>query len=173
MNGDHVKVDVSELKRFSEKLRMAADGGLRRDFLTFLEASGFELLRIIQDEVIRTKAVDTRLLLNSFHKGNENNIYSLSEGDVTLEIGTNLEYAKWVNDGHWLNPQGVSERFVPGVWNADGKFRYAPKAKTGMLLRQKFVPGKHFMEHSVKIMEKLFPKMVESWLDKWLDNLLG
>ena len=42
------------------------------------------MLQIIQDEIIRLDAVDTRLLLKSFHKGDSQNIYQLNKGDLTL-----------------------------------------------------------------------------------------
>ena len=119
-----------------------------------------------EDEIIRLKAVDTRLLLNSFHKGSADNVYEINEGDLSLEIGTNVQYAKWVNDGHKQKPG----RFIPGEWNGDGKFRYIPGAKTGMVLKANYVEGKHYMENSVKIMQKMFPKLVEAKLAQWMDS---
>ena len=166
----YVEVDVSELKEFTQKLHKAGTGEFKEALAEFLDGVGQEMLRVIEDEIIRLEAVDTRLLLNSFHKGGDDNVYELSEGDTTLEIGTNVKYAQFVNDGHWQNSQGVESRFVPGYWTADGKFRYTPGAKTGMVLKQKFIPGKHYMEHSVKIMEKLFPKMIEAKVTEWINN---
>ena len=52
-----------------------------------------------------------------------------------------LEYAKWVNEGHSQEPG----RFIPGEWNGN-KFDYKPGAKTGMVLKASFVEGLHFME---------------------------
>ena len=170
MNGQYIQIDVTDMRKFNEKLRKAANGELKKEFATFLDGTGFEMLRVIEEEIIRLKAVDTRLLLNSFHKGSSDNVYELDEGNLTLEIGTNVKYAKWVNDGHYANPQGVEKRFVPGVWTGDGKFRYQPGAKTGMVLKQQFVQGKHYMEHSIKIMEKIFPKLVEAKVAEWIEH---
>lgn len=166
MNGQYVEIDVSNLEAFNQKLKQAAGGDLKREFGEFLDGIGFEMLRVIEDEIIRLQAVDTRLLLNSFHRGSQDNIYELNEEDLTLEIGTNVEYAQYVNDGHKQTPG----RFIPGTWTGDGKFRYQPGAKTGMVLQASWVEGRHYMEHSVAIMEKLFPKLVEAKLAQWMED---
>ena len=170
MSGQYVTVDVSELRAFNDKLRKAAGGDLKRELALFLDGTGFEMLRVIEDEIIRLKAVDTRLLLNSFHRGDNDNIYELDEGDLKLTIGTNVEYAAFVNDGHWANPQGIESRFVPGYWTGDGKFHYQKGASTGMVLKQQYIEGRHYFEHSIYIMEKMFPKLVEAKLDQWLNS---
>lgn len=166
MNGQYVEIDVTDLVKFNEKLRQAAGGDLKREFAEFLDGVGFEMLRVIEDEIIRLQVVDTRLLLNSFHRGGQGNIYELNEDDLSLEIGTNVQYAQWVNDGHKQKPG----RFIPGTWTGDGKFRYDPGADTGMVLKASWVEGKHYMEHSIAIMEKLFPKLVETKLAQWLED---
>ena len=166
MNGQYVEIDVSEITKFAEKCGRAGKGELKRELLEFLDGLGFEMLRIVEDEIVRLRAIDTRLLLNSFHKGGADNVYELNEGDLTLEIGTNVKYAKWVNDGHKQQPG----RFIPGVWNNDGKFRYQPGAKTGMVLKANFVEGRHYWENSIKIMEKIFPKALEKRVSQWVEN---
>ena len=116
--------------------------------------------------------MDTRLLLISFNKGGDGNLWEMSEGGLTLEIGTNVKYAAYVNDGHWTNPQGVETRFVPGVWQGD-RFIYQPGAKTGMVLRQRWVEGKHYWESAVRIFEKMFPNVIEVKIQQWLDKYFG
>ena len=82
--------------------------------------------------------MDTRLLLASFEKGGQDGVWLLSDGDLSLEVGTNVKYAKWVNDGHKANPDGVASRFIPGKWVGD-RFIYDPNAKEGMVLKQQFI----------------------------------
>ncbi len=166
MNTQYVEIDISELRQFSDKLRKLADGEVKEELLRFLDATGFEMLKVIEDEIIRLKVVDTGLLLDSFHKGSENNVYELNEGDLSLEIGTNVEYAGWVNDGHSQTPG----RFIPGTWNGDGKFQYDPSADTGMVLKASRVDGKHYLEHAVTTMEKKFPQALERFIDNWLKS---
>lgn len=164
-----VSIDVTELRDFIERLGKAAGGDFKKELGLFLEGIGFEFLRILQDEIIRLKVLDTRQLLISFQKGGNGNVWTLSEGGLTLEVGTNVEYAKYVNDGHWTNPKGVERRFVPGVWKGD-KFEYQPGAKTGMVLKQHWVEGSHYWESALRILEKIYPKMLDEKLQEWLDN---
>lgn len=92
---------IRGLDQFIQSLDRASRGGLKRKYEQWLESMGFEFLDIIQDEIIRTKTVDTRRLLNSFQKGDQDNIFSMTEGSLKLDVGTNLDYASYVNDGHF------------------------------------------------------------------------
>jgi hypothetical protein len=86
---------------------------------------------------------------------------------------TNVEYAKFVNDGHWTNPKGIERRFVPGHWekaNGKGRFIYTPGEKTGMVLKMKWVEGSHYWESSIRILERLYPELLEKKLQSWLDE---
>lgn len=172
MNGRYVQADVTELEKLAKDLRKASVE-FKKDMALFLDAAGFDMLRIIQDEIIRLDVVDTRLLLKSFHKGGSGNIYELNDGDLTLTIGTNVEYAAYVNDGHWLNPQGVAKRFVPGYWTSNGRFVYQQGAKTGMVLKQRYINGRHYIEHAVNIMDVMFPKLAEKKLEDWFSRFLS
>ena len=92
--------------------------------------------------------------------------------DEQATIKTHAEYAYWVNYGH---RQEVG-RFIPGRWVGD-KFHYDPNAKnvnkisintvgggkltygstSGMVLKQPFVEGKHFVEQSFEQLQPLIP----------------
>ncbi len=96
------KVDIRELKRFAAKLEKAADGDLKRQFAVWLEAVGMEFLGVVQDEIIRLGVVDTRRLLSSFSRGNSDCVFRIRDDVLVLDVGTNVEYASEVNDGHKL-----------------------------------------------------------------------
>ncbi|MDE5564982.1 MAG: HK97 gp10 family phage protein, partial [Oscillospiraceae bacterium] len=148
-------------------------GELKKELVTLLDGAGFELLRVIQDEIMRLGSVVTTNLLSSFTKGSSDSIYRLSEGGLTLEVGTNVKYASYVNDGHMANPPGVERRFVPGYWKNTRygeKYIYDPGAETGMVLNQQFIEGQHYIESAVKIMEIMFPKFLEAKLDEWINS---
>ncbi|MGN0621139.1 MAG: HK97 gp10 family phage protein [Porcipelethomonas sp.] len=164
--------DSSEMRTFFEKCKAAGGGDFRKECGEMLEAIGTEFLRIIQDEIIRRKIVDTRLLLSSFHKGSSDNVWELNESGLMLEVGTNVEYAAYVNDGHWTCSKGEAMRFVPGRWNGD-RFEYDPSAKTGMMLKQKWVEGKHFWQDGLNIIEKMLPGILEAKIQQWLDRYFG
>lgn len=166
---DYVDFDFSEFKELFEKMQNAGKGDLKKEFELFLEGIGNEFLRILEDEIIRRKVLDTRLLLTSFHKGDDNNIWEITDDGLTLEVGTSLEYAAYVNDGHWTNTKGIERRWVPGYWESD-RFIYDPAAKTGMLLKQHWVEGKHYWESALRILEAIYPKLLEAKLQEWIDN---
>ena len=167
-----LEIDMSEFRDFFSKLEKAGENDFKQELQTFLDGLGMEFLRICEEEIIRRKVMDTRLLLHSFHKGNTNNVWTIEDGGMTLEVGSTVKYAGYVNDGHWTNTKGVEKRFVPGHWNGD-RFTYDPSAKGGMVLKQKWVEGKHYFDSAVRIMEKMFPDLLEAKLQKWLDDYFG
>jgi hypothetical protein len=172
MSGNYVKLDVSRCRAFFETVGRAAKGDFRRDMELFLEGIGFEFLRIVEDEIIRRKALDTRLLLHSFDKGSEGNVWEIKDGGLALEVGSSVKYAGYVNDGHWTNPKGVAVRWVPGRWEGD-RFIYDADAKTGMALKQRWVEGAHFWESALRILDKIFPKLLDEKLQEWLNKSFG
>lgn len=96
------KVGIQELKKFAKRLEDAANKDLKRQYNVWLEAIGMEFLGIVHDQIIRLGVVDTRRLLNSFSRGNEDCVFELNQAKLVLKIGTNVEYAAEVNDGHKL-----------------------------------------------------------------------
>ena len=168
----HVSIDLDEYREFFAQVRSAAIGDFKEELGTFLEGLGNEFLRILEDEIIRRKVIDTRLLLNSFHKGSEDGVWSLDVDGLTLEVGTSVDYAGYVNDGHWTNPKGQSGRWVPGEWEGD-RFIYDPEAKTGMYLKQKWVQGAHYWESALRILDTIYPEMLEKKMQEWLDSYFG
>lgn len=162
-----IEIDTSDLSTFFDKCKKAGSGDLKKEFELFLEGIGMEFLRVIQDEIVSKQVVDTRLLLSSFQKGDNDNVWILNEGSLTLEVGTNVKYAKYVNDGHWQN-----KRFVPGHWSGD-RFIYNPGEKSGMMLTAKRVEGKHYWESGIAIIEKMMPDFLERKMQDWLDKYFG
>ena len=156
----YVDFDTAGADKFFDALEAAARGGFRKELELFLEEVGNEFLRIVEDEIIRRKVLDTRLLLASFHKGDGNNLWELTEGNLTLEVGSTLEYAGYVNDGHWTNPKGVDRRFVPGYWQGD-RFIYDPTAEGGMVLKQHFVDEKPYFDYALRILDKMIPVFLD------------
>jgi hypothetical protein len=167
-----VEYDFSEFKEFFGRLRSAARGDFKQEIELFLEGLGNEFLRILEDEIIRRQVIDTRLLLNSFHKDGDGNVWELTDGGLTLEVGTSLDYAGYANDGHWTNTKGVERRFVPGYWDGE-RFIYDPSADGGMVLKQQWVPGAHYWESALRILDQIYPELLEAKLQQWLDEYFG
>lgn len=167
-----VEFDMSEMREFFQTLEKATKGDFRKEMELFLEGLGNEFLRILQDEIIRRQVMDSRLLLASFEKDGDGNVWRMQEGGLVLEVGTNLDYAGYVNDGHWTNTKGVERRWVPGHWQGD-RFIYDPAAESGMMLKQHWVEGKHYWDSALRILDTIYPELLERKLQEWLDSYFG
>ncbi len=164
-----INFDMSELKQFFQQMENVARGKFKEDFTVWLEAIGFDFLRVVQDEIKNRKVIDSRLLLDSFTKNDRGNIWRMLNSGLTLEVGTNVNYANYVEKGHWTNPQGTAQRFVPGYWEGD-RFIYDKNAESGMVLKQKWIEGKHYFESALRIYETIFKESTERKLQQWIDN---
>lgn len=171
---------IEGLDELIKKLKNAANGGLKEQMALWLEGMGMEFLDIVQDEIIRTGTTDTRRLLNSFNKGTaassiktkeSDHIWTITNGGLTLEIGTNVDYASYANDGHFtIDPsKNQDRRWVPGRWKGD-RFEYDPNADTGMLLKFQWVDGSGYWDNALAIFEKMFTKSLEKKVQQWLDT---
>lgn len=156
-----IKIDQSELKQLNEKIIQLAKT-FKGEIGEWFDALGIEFLGIVQDEIIRKGVVDTRLLLNSFSKGDANNLWEVGAGGLTLEIASNLEYSKFVNDGHMQH-----KRWLPGIWSGD-KFIYDASSNQGMMLTEKFIEGYHYWESADLLFQRIFEKSLEKKLDEFI-----
>lgn len=167
-----VKIDVTQMEEFFSKMGAAGNGDFKKEVTKFLETLAEDFLAKVQDAIINEDFSKSTNLVSSFKKGEKDNIWILSSGGTTLEVGTNVKYAAYVNDGHWTNKKGVERRWVPGYWDGE-EFVYVPGAKTGMLLKQQWVEGKHFWEDTINLMELTIPKYLEAKMDSWLAGYFG
>ena len=89
-------------------------------------------------------------------------------GDIN--VVNDMPWSEWYNDGHNLNPPGVAKRFVPGYWSGDN-FVYDPSAKTGMMLKQRFIKGAKVVESFEKFIKTRWDKAAEKGLDDALSEV--
>lgn len=162
-------VKVQGLNELMRKFNHLAGPATKQQIQLFLEKCGMDFLDVVQDQIIAMQVVDTRLLLNSFQPGNGNGIWEIEDGGMTLVVGTNVNYARAVNDGHWTTPKGVKQRWVPGTWKGD-TFEYNPGAKTGMLLKRKFVKEQPYWDNAVNIYEKMFGQQFQTLVNHWINQ---
>lgn len=157
-------IDVSGLEGLSRKFEEAS-----RRLLPLagevLEEAGNEFLDIVQDEIMRAENVDTRLMLDSFNRGSGYNIFELDLGGLALTVGTRVEYAKWVNEGHAQQPG----RFIPGIWNGE-RFQYIQGAKTGMVLKATRTKGSGFFDKSIAVIKRMFPDIAEAKFRRFISR---
>ena len=171
-----VDIDMTGFKEFFEQLERQAQGELRKEMETFLEGIGEEFLRLVEEQIIQRKVMDSRNLLTSFHKSADGNVWELEEDGLVLEVGSSVEYAGYVNDGHWTNTKGVAMRFVPGYWEGEGensKFIYDPDAEGGMVLKQHWVEGKHYFDAALRAIDGSLTKICEAKLQQWINKYFG
>lgn len=164
--GKYITVDISGLNEFVDALGAAGKTEFKKELRLFMNGLAQQFLTMVQDYIIEKKNINTRLLLNSFHIGKIEN-----EG-FTIEVGSNVEYAEYVNKGHWLNPKGVDMRFVPGYWKGD-EFIYTPGAKSGMMLKQNYVKGSHYWDDALRDIEKALPGILEDNIQNWINSYFG
>lgn len=167
-----LRVEIIGLDRLMTNFTKAGKGDFKRELTTYLDALGFEFLDIVQEEIIRTGTVDTRRLLSSFSKGGSDNEWVTRSGGLSLSVGTNVEYAGFVNDGHFtvdIN-SGRDRRWVPGVWVGDS-FQYQPgNRESGMLLKQQWVSGTNYWDNAEAIFKRVFDKSLERKIQQWIDK---
>lgn len=179
--GAYVTYDFSEYRAFFEKMG-AASKDFHKQLEQWLDAMGVEFLNEVREQIISRNVKRTTLLLHSFEKGSEGNVWEADLGALRLEVGTSIEYALWANNGHrtfgpsktkhFKLPNGEDARFVPGYWSGD-EFIYDPSAKGGMVLKFHWVEGKHYFDAALKVFAPVFEKSFERKLEEWLASYFG
>ncbi|KXZ13389.1 HK97 gp10 family phage protein [Bacillus nakamurai] len=162
---------IKGLEQWNQSLAKAASGDFSRQAAKWLEQSGMQFLDLVRDELIHSRGIDTERLLSSFRKGAQDHVWITEKGGLSLEIGTNLDYASFLNDGHWtVSDENV--RWVPGYFQGS-RFIYDPSASTGMALKKQWISGSQFWDDALLLYEKLFENSLNRRLDKWLNTLGG
>lgn len=102
-------------------------------------------------EAKKTSAVVTGNLQKKYDFTKPVNAYGKYVGDLQ----NNADYASFEELGH-----RQKKRFVPGVLK-NGKFFYDPKAKTGMMLSEKWVQGSFCLTIIADKYNKMIPETYE------------
>lgn len=169
----HNGIRVEGLEEFLRGLT-SIQNDLRDEAKLWLNSLGEMFLDEVQREIIRSQTVDTRRLLNSFNKGDSENVWKISDGGLELEVGTNVKYAKFANDGHFtIDPsKGLDRRWVPGNWVGD-RFEYDPSSSEGMLLKFTWVDGSEYFDTATRIFEAMFQRSIDNKLEQFINARLG
>ena len=102
--------------------------------------------------------VDTSRLADSF------SFYVDVSGSLgSVEYGTNVEYALYVNDGHVQH-----KRFLPAdKLSVGGKAKYLKnRNQKGIMLKESYVNGSFFMEKGMQDAKPRLNRLVESFLQQ-------
>ena len=112
------------------------------------------MANIYHSEVIPNVPVDTSRLVD--------NIFIFGDGipQDYIEVGTNVKYALFVNDGHVQH-----RRFLPAErLSAGGKAKYLKDGAKGIMLQERYVAGKFFMEKGLTSAKPRLKRLVESFM---------
>lgn len=157
-------MDFREFQKRIEKLNQTMPHALER----IVYQLGEELLNYVIEELNHQDLIDTGTLWNSFSQGDPNNVWEF-DGDrdtLTLEVGSNLTYAEYLNDGYTIE----KPYFVPGYWNGVGKFIYDRGAKGGFMVRPRSFIGRKYFDIALQNfrggMKALLEKLLQAELER-------
>ena len=111
----------------------------------------------IKDELENGKHVDTSRLISSI------SVFGEGRPQDYIEVGTNVEYALYVNDGHVQHKRRLkADRLTVG-----GKTKYLKnRNQTGITLSERYVAGSFFMEKGMQDAKPRLNRLVESFLQQ-------
>lgn len=129
------------------------------NFVDKWEAKKAQLLmrmgNLYHAKVIPHVPVDTSRLVDS--------IFVFGEGipNDYVEVGTNVEYALYVNDGHVQH-----KRFLPAErLTVGGKTKYLKnKNQKGIMLSERYVQGKFFMEKGLNDAKPQLERLISNFM---------
>lgn len=109
--------------------------------------------RIYQAEVKKHTPVDTGRLRASIYVSEVMNFNSIF-------VGTNVEYAQYVEEGH-----NQYRRFVPGYWRESGGFQYVPYFENGgMMLSDRWVQGSYMFRKGLLGAKPKFAEEIQDFM---------
>lgn len=111
-----------------------------------------------------TRAIDTGRLRGSF---------SLEVGGDYVEYSTNVEYALYVDEGHVQH-----RRFLPvSTMSLNGGKNYKLYLKSadqrGIMLKERYVPGKHFIDGGMNKAQPRIERATESFMEEIAREIEG
>lgn len=115
-------------------------------------------------------SVDTGRLWGSFSRGASGNVWvaNMQGGNFRLVVGSNLKYARYINDGF-----SRKKHWVPGIADGNGIFRYQPGAKTGIMVQAGSFAGIKFFDVAFSEVERLMPGVIEYELRRLVNEFNG
>ena len=162
-------VNVNEMMEFFDVLGQESDN-LDNEMVTWLRAWCEIFLNKVVEEIKKRGIIDTGILRDSFIRGDTLNIWVEKDSGLTIEIGSAVDYAAAVNDGHKTCPPGVAERWVPGYWKGE-RFVYDRFSKTGMLIKQQWIDARPFFTAVERYASEDFVEYMSNKLNERLEHI--
>lgn len=159
-------MDFRDFQKRMEKLNRSMPQALER----IVYQLGEELLNHVIEELTHQDLIDTGTLWNSFSQGDANNVWEFDadRDTLTLEVGSNLPYAEYLNDGYTIE----KPYFVPGYWNGVGKFIYDRDAKGGFMVRPRTFIGRKYFDIALQDFQGGMKALLEKLLQAELERMV-
>ena len=111
---------------------------------------------IYHSGVIPHVPVDTSRLVDNFF------VFDDGIPQDYVEVGTNVEYALYVNDGHVQH-----KRFLPAEkLSVGGKAKYLKNGGKGIMLKERYVNGAFFMEKGMNDAKPRLTRLINSFMEQ-------
>ena len=118
---------------------------------------------IYRGEVMRHVPVDTSHLIDHI------DVYGDGIPLDYIEVGTNVEYALYVNDGHVQH-----KRFLPADrLSVNGKAKYIKGGAKGIMLSERYISGAFFMEKGLDDAKPRLTRLVNSFMEQCAREVEG
>ena len=118
---------------------------------------------IYHSEVIPHVPVDTSHLVDHFF------VFEDGIPQDYVEVGTNVEYALYVNDGHVQH-----KRFLPAErLSVGGKAKYLKNGGKGIMLKERYVNGAFFMEKGMTDAKPRLERLIHSFMEQCAREVEG
>lgn len=146
-------IEIDGLEEWQQGLVRMGGPGMERLKDRVLRTAGLRAQEYLDD----LTPVQSGRLKGSMTMGGADNVFDLQVGSQSyVVVGTNVEYATYVNDGFTQE----AGRFVPGFWSS-GTFHYVPNYGSGMVLKGKIIPGAKMFEKTMDYLEDDVPQILE------------
>lgn len=157
--GSDMGFSVEGWKEFVERFSKFVDKWEAKKAI-LLKRMGNIYLSCVQPKV----PVDTSYLVD--------HIFLFTDGIPSdyVEVGTNVKYALYVNDGHIQH-----KRFLPAEkLSVGGRAKYLKKrGQKGIMLSERYVQGTHFMENGMTDAKPRLTRLVNSFMEECAREVEG
>lgn len=164
-------MSIHDFDGLARKFEQLSKGTMETVIRNIVEVVGEALLSSVTDEIDKQALIDTGTMWNSFTRGGGENVWvwDVDRNTITLEVGSNIPYARYINDGYTVS----KPHFVPGYWNSGGSFVFDRGAKTGFMARPRTFIGRQYFDIAVRELEGGMNALIMKRLEKEMGRLFA
>ena len=149
--------DYSEFVEFYERT-VKFEAGVEQFITNLLLEVGKETYELTK----KLTPIDTRETIDAWELSDVTR-----DGEyLVITISNPLEHASHLEDGHQQH-----RRFLPGAVASNGKFRYIKGHKTGIMLTNRWIPGRHMARVAITTIQFRLPSRYQTAFDQYLSQM--